>query len=136
MPTNSVEGAIANLLAKAMALPGMREVPDTPVDQPGDFPWAWCYEATGKAIAQGAGWGSAGVTLVLQIFVSRTMLPPAIRTAMAFRTPLLLSIIQDPTLGGTTQNASEVRWRFENSEVAGVKTTGYRVEIDCRILIQ
>ena len=131
----TVQAAILNLQAKALALSGMKSAPDAPPDAAGAFPFAASYERIGKMVTHSYGFSHELVTIFTELHVTRQNLTVAIDTAMPFRDPFLVAIRNDPTLGGTISTIEEVRWTFGALKWGTVDTIGYRFEIDVKVAI-
>lgn len=133
--TQSIEGAIANLQAKALALTGMLAAPAAPPEAANQFPFAITYERLGDLALESAGWGNDLALLWTEIHVARILLPAAITLAMTFRDPFLKAIIADPNLGGTVSTVRNIHRTFGTLEWAGVLTIGYRFEIGVKVTL-
>jgi hypothetical protein len=131
----TIQAAITNLQAKALALTGVKAAPDKPPEGTGAFPFAVSYERSGTMVLRSANFADDLATIFTEVHVSRQILPVAINTAMALRDPFLVSIRDDPTLGGSISTVREVRRTFGRLEWGGIETIGYRFEIDIKVTV-
>jgi hypothetical protein len=129
----TIEAAIANLQAKALAVSGTKEAPDAPPESNLGFPFSMCFERDGRLEQRSAGFGDDLGTLWLEYHVARGILPVAITTAMAFRDAFLKKIIADPTLSGTVSTVTSVSWVFGAMKYADTETIGYRFMVGCKV---
>lgn len=129
----TIEGAISNLQAKLLALPGIKSAPEKPPEAVMAYPFAVSYERTGVFTMESQGIGKDLVTIWCEIHVSRVLLGSAIQTAMAFRDPFLRAIMADPTLGGEVSTVNTIRRTFGQLVWNTVDTIGYRFEVDVKV---
>ncbi len=131
----SIDGAMANLLAKALAS-GVKSAPNAPPESTSAFPFAVAYERQGDLTAAVGGVGGQGLvvaTIYLDVHVSRQLLPAAIEQARSLRDPILRSIIADPSLGNELENLNGLRYQFGHMDYGGIDTIGYRFEIAAKV---
>ena len=131
----TLEAAIANLQAKALALPGMLAAPETPPESVDVYPFAVSYERSGSLQLRSATFADDLATIFTEIHVSRQFLSLAIQTAMSFRDPLLKAILADPKLGDSVSTVLAIRRTFGTLVWGDIDTIGYRFETDVKVTL-
>ena len=129
----SIEAAISDLQAKALALSGMRTAPATPLESSDIFPFAITFEESGTLELRSSGFAHDLATLVTEIHCARNSLPQAITQAMTFRDNFLKAIIGDPRLSNSVDTALVVLRKFGAMRYAETDTIGYRFEVDVKV---
>ena len=129
----SLVSAITAVQAVAAGIAGIKQAPTNPPEQSAMFPFAVSYARTGTETPQSSGWSVALHTLVCELHCQRTVLPLAVAQALPLYELFAAAILADPTLGGAVQTTNAMRYTFGELEYGGVKTIGYRVELDVKL---
>ncbi len=134
----SIEGGIANLQTKVLALTGMdiagrtvkmQAAPEQPTEAANQFPFAVAYEREAETVFAASEYAQDAGLIYCEIHVARVMLGAAIVLAMSFRDPFLKLLIADPTLGRNVSPITRVKRTFGALTWGKVDTIGYRFEI-------
>ena len=129
----SLATAIAAVQTVAASVSGIKQAPANPPEQSSMFPFSVCYARTGTETPQSSGWSVALHTLVCELHCQRTVLPQAVAQALPLYEAFAAGILADVTLGGTVQATNQLRYTFGELEYGGIKTIGYRVELDVKL---
>ena len=129
----SLATAIAAVQTVAGAVSGIKQAPTNPPEQSAMFPFSICYARTGTETPQSSGWSVALHTLVCELHCQRTVLPLAVAQALPLYEEFAAAILADVGLAGAVQTVNQLRYTFGELEYGGVKTIGYRIELDVKI---
>ncbi len=128
----TLAAAISNLQAKARAISGIKEAPDSPPENAGQFPFAVTYPRNGQV--DDPGWRKGLHTIFTEFHTSRVLLGSAITATMGYMDAFEDAIARDPRLGGTVDTiVFPIRYTFGRMEWNGIPTIGVRYEITVKI---
>ena len=126
--------AIAAIQAKVATIEGIQSAPTAPPESTAVYPFAVCYARLGQETPQSSGWSIGLHTLVCEIHLSRANLPVAITAALPYYELFRSALLADPTLAATVQSTNQLRYEFGVMEYAGVKTLGWKIQVDVKLL--
>lgn len=134
----TVQAAIERLQVHAGNCTGVKAAPADPPDNLSAFPFAITYLERGQLLAESSASGRDLHTIITEFHVNRTLLPAAIRTAIAFIEEFGDLLRNDPTLDGSCDtipmNAAEnVSYEFGRLEYGSIQTLGIRFRIPVKI---
>jgi hypothetical protein len=99
----TLDQAMQELSDLVGGLSGMKATPDYPPESMNQFPFGVVYPASGEWGLYGAAWSIDFHELIVEIHLTRGILPTAVAAAMPFYERFRNALGNDPTLGGTVQ---------------------------------
>ena len=108
------------------AVSGIREAPDYPPEQLGDFPFAVAFPGEGTHSFGVVGERKFLGNVVLEIHVSRVALPIAVENSIGFGDTIPNALLASPTLNGAADVFESVVQTFGELNWGDTQTLGFR----------
>lgn len=128
------EAAILQVVSIVGGIAGIREAPQYPPENIGDFPFAVAYPGDGEhtvgTLVNSTGERKFLGQIIVEVHVSRADLPSAVQASIGFGDSVPNALLKNPTLNGTVSTFQSITQTFGELDWDAMKTLGYRFIIN------